>query len=630
MQTIEIAKLEPLSGYLSRLAASRGVRLWDFRIHCGIQARYKKKPRYYEHVSNVTGIDPESLKRHDLVKVGGTFNAFDMTFDVNDIWAKSARACLCCIREDIEHGTGRKEARPWLRFGWMLRTLGRCPIHEVPLVQIGPDYDSVSYGDFVGTLASHQQAWKIEVHREDSDKSNTLGNADAGIVDARVQSDAYFHDRIVATAAGSPAAYSDNKELRTVEPPQMLDRMPVTAALLVTEVIGGMELFGDDYSRGTATGEERQAAVSAGYQITSRGYVGLSEFLGKRDQIHWKGTRRGNIRGLYGRFQEFLLSRVDVEAYDNLRRFVAEHAYSHHTLGPKDTFIGLNLPRRLHSIRTAEVTHGIHRFTLRSILDAAGLLPQGANGQTDGRIIIAADVFDKLISDWKERLPAEEAKARFNISGNALKGIILQGLIVEIDDDPRRRSRIGRPSFKKFEHFLNSLPAGIPDKGMRSLTDMTRKVGRSYGEIVNLMKERKITKIIRVADPEETWGFENIFVDPLEIKEAFEVAVPPGITLQYAERTIRTSTKTVKRLVASGLLKTVSARNPSKRKLQTYVLPSDLEEFQRTYISLFEYSTGRCHPVLMKKRLTSSEIHPAFEEEGAATFYRRDELPEDV
>ncbi|GEM_PF-6001374 len=452
----------------------------------------------------------------------------------------------------------------------------------------------------------------------------------SGIVDARVQPDTYFQDRIVAIASGPRVAYSDEKELKTDEPLQMLDRMPVTAALLVTEVIGGMELFGDNYSRGKATGEERQAAVSAGYQVTSRGYVGLTEFLGQRDQVHLKRARRGNIRGLYGRFQELLSSRLEDRAYDSLRRFVAEHAYSHHTLGPEDTFIGLNLPRRLHSIRTAEVTHGIHRFTLRSILDSAGLLPLGANGQTDGRVVVPADVFDKLVSEWKERLPAEEAKARFNISGDALKGLIRQGLIEEIDNDRRRRSRIGRPSFTMFEDFLNSLPAGIPDKGMRSLPDMRRSVGRSYGEIVNLMKEKKITKIIRAADPQGILGFEIIFVDPLEVKEAFQVAVPPGITLQHAERAIQTSTKTLKQLVDSGLLKTVVARNPGKWKLQKYVLPSDLEEFQRTYISLFEYSKGRCHPTFMKKRLTDWGIYPALDEKGAATFYRRDELPEDV
>ncbi|ERM03177.1 hypothetical protein Q644_12740 [Brucella intermedia 229E] len=104
MQTIEIASDEPLSGYLSRLAASRGVRLWDFRIHGSILARYNKKPRYYDHVSAVTGIEPDKLKRHDMVKIGGTFTTFGMTFDVKDIWAKSARACPCCIRDGHRPG----------------------------------------------------------------------------------------------------------------------------------------------------------------------------------------------------------------------------------------------------------------------------------------------------------------------------------------------------------------------------------------------------------------------------------------------------------------------------------------------------------------------------------------------
>ena len=74
----------------------------------------------------MSGLDRGVRGRHGCVKIGGTFNTYDMTFDDNDIWAKSARVCPRCIREDIERGTGRVEARPRLRFGWMLRTLGRC------------------------------------------------------------------------------------------------------------------------------------------------------------------------------------------------------------------------------------------------------------------------------------------------------------------------------------------------------------------------------------------------------------------------------------------------------------------------------------------------------------------------
>ncbi|MCK8780801.1 TniQ family protein [Rhizobium sp. NTR19] len=633
----ELASDEPLSAYLSRLAAARGVRLWDYRIHRGILARYNKKPHYYERVAAATGIDAGVLKRHDLVKNGGTFSAFGMTFDVNDIWAKSARVCPCCIREDIEHGTGRIEARPRLRFGWMLRTLGHCAKHGVPLTVVGSDYDRISYGDLAGTLALHRGA---------PEKDPDVGNdAAAPAGSCILASDVYFQRRVASAAAGdvfdalvgaagdAPAGGRDDPLPRApADAPrdndlQMLDALPVPAALLLTEVIGGMELFGDRYSRRAASGEDRQTAVAAGYQITRLGHDGLREFLRKRDARHWHVSRRGHFKNLYGRLQELLSSRTEAEGYGGIIRFVAEHAHSNHALGPEDAFLGLRLPRRLHSIRTAEVEHGIHRITLRSILESAGLLPAKSTGRGDGRVVIASETFDKLIGDWRERLPAEEAKARFGVSGAALEEIVRHGLLAEKDRDRRRRSRLSRSSYLEFCERLDRLPRSLPRDGMKTLQDMTRVVNRSYAEIIALILDGTIASATVDERKAREFGFDSIFVDPLEVKAAFHAASPPGITFQCTERMLGTTTKTVRRLAAAGLLKTVVADNPLHRTPQTYILPAALEDFQRAYISLFEYAKGRGQIALVKKRLAEGGMVPAFEEPGAATFYRREGLP---
>ncbi|NKB94737.1 hypothetical protein HED48_01150 [Ochrobactrum intermedium] len=313
--------------------------------------------------------------------------------------------------------------------------------------------------------------------------------------------------------------------------------MPVPAALLLTEVIGGMELFGDRYWRSAATGDDRQAAVIAGFKLTRRGHDGLREFLVRRDEIHWRASRRGHFKNLYGRLQELLSSRIGVKGYEDVIRFVAEHAHSNHTLGPEDAFLGTNLPRRLHSIRTAEVAHGIHRITLRSILDSAGLLPAGSTQQSDGRVVIAAEIFDKLIGDWRERLPAEHAKTRFGISGAALQELVRQGLVAENESLGSGSRRLNKASYLDFIERLDRLPRATPDAGMRNLQDMTRIVSRSYGEIVALILEGTITKaVVHVgvgsvsqdgeASQTDHFGFDTIFVDPLEVKQAFHVARP--------------------------------------------------------------------------------------------------------
>jgi len=631
VQKLEIASDEPLPGYLSRLANLRGVRLWDFRIHMGIRSR-RATTRYYETISAMTGIDPAVLKRHDLVRIGGTFNVLDMTFDVNDIWTKSARACPCCIHEDVELGTGREEARPRLRFRWMLRTLGRCAVHGVPLVQIGPDYDRFSIGDFNGVLGRNRDKWNLgsagidcEAHRVDP----------FGATPRRTP-DVYFHDRIAATAShdGVGASNQDQVHLRTSGPAdtpesnylRMLDDMPVEAGLLLTEVVGGMELFGDRYRRSDATDEERQAAVVAGYGFTGRGYVGLSQFLKKRDQSHWRVQRRGSFKQLYGTLQETLSSRVESTGFEKVTSFVAEHAYANHALGPEDIFLGYSLPRRLHSIRTAEVAHDIHRVTLRRMLKSAGLLPPGAGRLGDGRVVVEAEALESLIAGWQDRLPTEEAKARLGISGAALKAIVESGLLLK-DDDPNRQSNISRKSFEELTSFLERLPLGTPCRGMKRLTEMVKMGRRTYGDVIGLIIDGTIKNVIRDIHRDEPVRFDSIFVDPVEVKAASPRLSPPGITLQLAEAQLGTTRKTVEQLVASGLLESITTENPATGKSQTFILPDKLEEFQRTHISLFVYAKGRGQIGDVKKRLAAAGIMPAFEKAGVATFYRMDSLP---
>lgn len=630
MQQIDIGNLEPLAAFLSRRAAARGVTLWDFRVHGDIRARNNKQPRYYDRVSTITGIDPNALRRHDLVKVGGAIKVFDMTFDLKDVWAKSVRVCPRCISDDVERGSGRIETRPHLRFTWMLRTLGRCPVHGCPLVVIGPDYDRISYGDFAGTLARFWKAYDAVLAASTDNASRSPDFA----------SDIYFHYRIerAATLDVPEQRGSNPLKLPMQSDPtfasnhrgegSMLEEMPPPAALLLTEVIGGMELFGDRYKRSYASDEDRQAAVVAGFEITSRGYEGLRQFLAKRDENHWRVSRRGHFKNLYGRLQEFLSSRIDDDGYRNVIRFVAEHAISTHALGPEDAFLGFALPRKLHSIRTAEVSHGIHRMTLRSILASAGLLPAGAGDKADGRVVVAADILEALIADWRDRLPAEEAKARFGISSAALDDIARRGLLLEKDQDKRRRSHLTKASYLELLRQLECLPRGEPDAGMRNLRDVTRIASRSYGEIINLMLDGAITKVVVDARHDEKFGFDRIFLDPLEVKLATQTAMPPGVNFQCVERMLGTTTKTVKRLAATGLLKTFQAENPSHRKPQRYVAPSALEEFQNTYISLWEYAKGRGQVAIVKARLKAAGVMPTFEEPGTATYYRRAALPD--
>ncbi|MDI5929086.1 TniQ family protein [Rhizobium leguminosarum] len=610
-----IKPVEPLTQFISRVAASRGVSLFHYRRHMDIRARYSRREKLYERFSGMSGISEEVLRRHDLVKVGGNVQIFDMTFDLRDVWAKSARVCASCLREDRLNESGRHEARPHQRFSWMLRVLGRCHKHGSGLVQIGSDYDRFSYGDFSRAVVSGSGTLDALL-RDEGDNSCIQA------------SDVYFHQRIedAATlsqdAARVPGGAGPSGD--------MLEDLPLPAALLLTEIVGGMKLLGDRYRRRRLGEEVRQAAVVAGFEVTSRGYDGLRDFLKEQDAVHWTNARRGHFKNLYGPLQEFLRTRLEEDDYRDVVSFIAEHAMSAHPLGPEDGFLGSALPRRYHSIRTAEVRHHIHRTTLRGILSTAGVLPPGSDAKADGRVLIDANRLEELVTQWRDRLPTEKAKSALRISGPALRSITHKGLLLKTSTNSETDNKISAASYARLMELLDELPRGSPAPRMKRLSYVARMVGRSYAEIVSLVLDGIVANAVIDAGQTEAFRLDQIFLDAYEVKRAFGTADPPGVTFERAERMLGTTTQTVRRIVEVGLIETFETENPVNRRKQRYFSPEAIDQFKKDYVTLRNFALGRGNIARVKAALTALGITPVLKEKGVATIYKASEIPSDL
>ncbi|WP_146051291.1 hypothetical protein [Agrobacterium rosae] len=240
-------------------------------------------------------------------------------------------------------------------------------------------------------------------------------------------------------------------------------------------------------------------------------------------------------------------------------------------------------------------------------------------------MLVEAGTLDKLVVSWQERLPTEEAKVRLGISGPALEAIVRSGVLCE-DNDPNRPNKISRESFEKLIGYLETLPLGAPAPGMKRLTEMVKMGRRTYGEVLGLIINGIIKNVTRNAPSDQPLSFDSIFVDPLEVKRASPVVFRPGLPFSLAERQLGTTGKTIRQLVASGHLETVTAESSLTGKRQIFILQSSLDEFQANHISLFDYSKGRGQIGDVKKCLTAARIMPVFEKPGVATFYRKDSL----
>lgn len=599
--------MEPLPAFVSRLACSHGSDLWDFQRFNGINPRRLKKEEIYRRLSGMTGVGEDVLAHHDFVKVGGSDRIFGVVIDKQDIFAKAARVCARCVQEDMSRGSGRMEARPHLRFPWMLRTLGCCATHGTRLRVIGPDYHRYVYGDFSNQIARYQ----AEVEQAATEEPNAACDATR-----------YFFE-IFAEAADRKNGAEDGSEM--LSPRDLLRDIPPPAALLVTEIVGGMVNHGSNYRRYQASAEERQEAVRAGFATTSQGYEGLRLFLHTLDLKLGSYVRSGRFKNLYGSFQDFLRYRIEDPCYWPVVDFVVRHAVETHPLGPKDNFLGFKGSRKVHSIRTAELEYRIHRATIRKLLRSAGLLPTELNARTDGRVLIDAETLHGLIHKWQARVPIEHAKSRLGISVTALARIVDSGLM-DLTDEERQKG-LSRKTLEAFMQKLSDAKIELPVAGMKPMLNVAQSTGLTYAKIIGLIFSGAVKNIAIAAEAGDEFGFKNIYVDPDEIFAAStRRGEPPGLSFKVAERVIGTTTQTTKQLVFERVIESFQGVNPANGRLQTYIAPEAIATFQATYVSLREYSRGRGNIAQIKRRLDELGVVPVLQGTGIATIYRRADL----
>jgi len=119
-----------------------------------------------------------------------------------------------------------------------------------------------------------------------------------------------------------------------------------------------------------------------------------------------------------------------------------------------------------------------------------------------------------------------------------------------------------------------------------------------------------------------------VLVDVVEVRKLVKGADHGGFTGAALSDRLRTTDRVVRRLIAGGHLKTVTVTNPINRCPIVVVPAEQVEQFERTYVSLFMLAKqwGK-HFRLVKKHLEAAGVQPALDpDEVGATFYRRSRL----
>ncbi|WP_105374347.1 TniQ family protein [Neorhizobium huautlense] len=132
--------VEPRLSLAARLAFANGYpSLRDFLAvnSLSLKALETGQPKAIAMLADWAGIDVERLKGNDIKSVG-----------VSDVWqlgeasmsrdmrpGKTHRYCPKCVMEDMECGSGRSGARPFVRMSWLTRAVQQCTSHCTEIVE---------------------------------------------------------------------------------------------------------------------------------------------------------------------------------------------------------------------------------------------------------------------------------------------------------------------------------------------------------------------------------------------------------------------------------------------------------------------------------------------------------------
>ena len=162
-----------------------------------------------------------------------------------------------------------------------------------------------------------------------------------------------------------------------------------------------------------------------------------------------------------------------------------------------------------------------------------------------------------------------------------------------------------------------------PD-GTADIHTTAKKVRRTLVEIVQAILRGKLDCIGR---RDSATGFASVLVNIEQARVATKLEAPPGVPASVLARRMQTSTKNITQLIRLGSLRAITVINPVNRNPLRIIEFSEIERFQKEYISLYHLaqSAGQSMPAinsdLRKKGVTAVDFTGV-----STTFYRREDV----
>jgi hypothetical protein len=504
------------------------------------------------------------------------------------------RYCACCVDDDIRTGTGRREARPYVRMHWELSFVRSCPLHGVLLrTVITPSNEPWDYSN------------RLELER----------------------SDPRFHEAPVRVQYTSFEHYVTERFWGRNTHTLWLDELPLHVAGLLCEWVGATILFGREFKSKHLSGAQWHQAAAAGFDVVGRGREAFVDFLKSLHDIFFETKHHCGARKIYGRIYERLAHEHKDKGFDEVKAVIAETAVNHLPFGASYELFGLPVERKWHSLHTLSSTFSFHEATLRKLLQSVGWLEKNGSKTSANRILFEADKAEKFVREIREGLKPAEARTYLNATRTLWDTLVRENHITrgaEIDYGAHNLTTLYLRA--DLDGLLERLRAGVcaphdPCAGRVTMPVAIKKANCSFSDILRLILDGKLQQA--AIDPGAT-GMEAIVLDVEEIRELTRLVDHGGLGAVEASEVLGLQPKVVEQLTKAGFITAEIAVNPQNRCPQTIYRQEELDRFSNEFVSLFGYASRLgVHFMKAKKDLVSAGVPVAITTDAvSATFYR--------
>jgi hypothetical protein len=599
--TIAFHDNETPLGFVSRLAAANGFPSLDAFLNCtetNALAIMRGEAGSMALLESWTGEKRDRLGRFAVRRADEKlqFRLGDAVFGRDHRRGNAHRFCVQCVQHDLRIEVGRKVSRPYVRAWWETKAIVTCPIHGSRITEVACDNDKDDFALFVSA-------------------NEHLFAEDHGDVESRPsqERDRYLIGRIRG---------------ETVNP--FLDN-------LETYVVAGLcKYFGRFLRRylGAAVSDDGSVETlddaEYGFNAVKMGEAHISKLVS--ELVLGESASLEDGASPMDPITRWLRRNNDAPAYATLVEFFQDLAERNMPLGEGQICILPTRRRYRHTVRSASVEYGLREQRIVGLLTKAGLLT--TEEATTTKVSFDAELAKPILEAAQDALSLTEASAILGLKGPRLHEIIDAGFLPRVEADRgelRIYTRIWRQDLVDFQRRLfERAKTEINLDGYLPIVKAAHRCNCQVRELVGMILDGRLQGIAR-SDNDLT--FANLFVNLKEAQEKRRLAVRLEVgadllSIAEAAELLNTAKYKTYPLVASGVLVSVTRLNRTSRRMQPFIEPKALEDFQRLHISVAEIASlyGTRADVIVRHMETLG-IKPSFDPGSRpGRYYWRNDL----